>query len=90
VTEIALTPTQAAMLTCKGVDHIPGWTPDRCQSPPKGWRCNLPFGHEGPCPAWPDTIWLKLKWAIKLRSLSILFGRHLNFKDNGTNSTGPG
>lgn len=87
VTQIALTPTQAAMLEARGVKYIPR-DPNKCELPPKGWKCNLPANHDGPCPAWPNTPWLRIKWAIRMRSLSILVGRHLNFK--GTNSTGPG
>lgn len=48
----------------------------RCSLPPTGWRCNLEAGHEGPCPAWPDTFWLKLKWSITLWDWSIWRGHH--------------
>jgi hypothetical protein len=52
----------------------------KCQMPPQGWKCNLPPNHEGPCPAWPDAWRLRLKYAIKFRSLSYLFARHINYK----------
>ena len=27
---------------------------NRCDLPPRGWRCNLERGHGGPCPAYPS------------------------------------
>ena len=24
-----------------------------CTLPPRGYLCNLPHGHDGPCPSWP-------------------------------------
>jgi hypothetical protein len=48
-----------------------------CKLAPDGWRCSREAGHEGPCAAWPDTIWLKIVWAWRMRSLSILLGRHV-------------
>jgi hypothetical protein len=51
----------------------------KCNLPPKGWKCNLPANHDGPCPAWPDAWRLRLKYAIKFRSLSYLFARHINY-----------
>lgn len=49
----------------------------KCNNAPKGWRCNGDKGHPGSCAAWPDTFELRVKWAWRLKSLSILFGRHL-------------
>ncbi len=28
---------------------------ERCDRPPPGWHCNLPAGHDGPCPTWKDA-----------------------------------
>jgi hypothetical protein len=45
----------------------------RCNLPPKGWRCNAEAGHDGPCAAWPDSLWLRAKWAYILRDPSLLW-----------------
>lgn len=34
-------------------------------SPTFGWKCKLPAGHDGPCPAWPrfwahPIIWWRM------------------------------
>lgn len=47
----------------------------RCQKAPEGWRCSGFVGHPGACAAWPDTLWLKIKWAWKLKNLNILVRR---------------
>jgi hypothetical protein len=52
-------------------------TKETCKLPPKGWKCNGDEGHDGPCAAWPDAIGLRLVWSWRLKSLSILFGKHL-------------
>jgi hypothetical protein len=26
-----------------------------CDRPSPGWHCNLQIGHDGPCPAWPNS-----------------------------------
>ena len=31
----------------------------RCDRPLLGWACNLPAGHEGPCPTVPDPVWVR-------------------------------
>jgi hypothetical protein len=34
----------------------------RCARPPRGWRCYLPYGHEGPCLAYPTRWNLRERW----------------------------
>jgi hypothetical protein len=38
---------------------------DVCDLPPKGWHCNLPRGHSGPCPTYADEpSFLRFLWAV--------------------------
>lgn len=46
----------------------------KCNLAPKGWSCSREASHEGPCAAWPSSLWMRIKWAILLRDLSILKG----------------
>jgi hypothetical protein len=41
-------------------DPFSGWGPPpprgTCLNAPDGWWCSRQHGHEGPCPAWPNSI----------------------------------
>jgi hypothetical protein len=32
----------------------------KCNYPPDGWHCNLPKGHDGPCPTYFDYDYTEL------------------------------
>lgn len=46
-----------------------------CTKAPTGWRCTREAGHDGPCASWPKSLKMRLRWGIRLRSLSIMFNR---------------
>lgn len=63
---------------------LPVLPADRCELPPKGWRCQRMGGHTGPCAAVPDSAALIADTVVEYhRKMQDIISRARDFDSAG-------